>query len=121
MKDANIPASEQGGRTRYPGFGPTIRAARMGYHWHDRMQAFVRICEGDSRDRLVAHVTPLDAFMRQRGKVRGMLDMHFCWWDDINTNGDPFALTDLRSIVGVKRPFVATIADDGRVVRLEAA
>lgn len=60
-----------------PTFGQTIRAARMGYRWLDKLQMFVRVCILDS-DRIAVYLR--DRVVDGRAAKDEPAE-HSCWWE----------------------------------------
>lgn len=58
-----------------PSLGPTIRAARLGWHWSNRHGAFIRISTPDDM-RNVIELAPVDDI--PTAKLKGD---HRRWWD----------------------------------------
>ena len=96
-------------------FGQMVKAARLGFHWHARMRAFVRISDDLSNDRWIVNIQNADSMQNLR-KVKP--ENHRCWWEG---GDDPLRLTELSKIVRIKRPCILTLSDDGRIVGRSAA
>lgn len=88
----------------------------MGYHWHPRMQAWVRTCESLVLDEIIVHIVTNSDFNGRVKQPPEMHDHHRCWWEHMSTLGDPFRLTELAAITRVKRSFVVSLDNDGRVL-----
>jgi hypothetical protein len=93
---------------KWPTFGNTLRAARLGFHWHEGMQAMMRVGAEGPPWRI--ELCPADQIpSRPQG------ELHRIWWD--KPFEDPAKYSPvLNRIKAVHRPIVIYLGDDGQRV-----
>lgn len=88
-----------------PTFGSVLRAARLGYHWSEKLGAFLRV-SGDGP--FVFDLAPATGVPKQHAKGE-----HRVWWDTDEGRNAVLSCGALRGIRRVSRPFRITVGDDG--------
>ena len=89
-----------------PKFGQMIRGARLGFHWHPKYQAMIRVSVAGPASWLIEVCPP-----EQLPHIAGG-DKYICWWE---SGEDPFTLCPAMENLPVPPlcRFSFTVGEDG--------